>query len=65
MVLIILISPARIKDRNSGETSGLREPSRFLIIGAQHGAGLFRLLGGEHYEKTFYSCCMEHMYFEQ
>ena len=48
MVLIILISPARIQDRNSGETSGLREPSRFLIIGAQHGAGLFRLLGGEH-----------------
>ena len=66
MVLIILISPAHIKDRNSGETSGLREPSRFLIIGAQHGAGLFRLLRGEHWnKKTFYPCCMEHMHCEQ
>ena len=45
MVLIILISPAC---PHTGETSGLRESSRFLIIGAQHGAGLFRLLGGEH-----------------
>ena len=64
MVLIILIRPAHIEDRNSGETSGLREPSRFLIIGAQHGAGLFRLLGGEHWMKRLYPCCMEHMYFE-
>ena len=42
MVLIILISPAHIERQ---------KPPRFLIIGDQHGAGLFRLLGGEHWMK--------------
>ena len=43
MVQIILISPAHIKDRNSGDTSGLPDADHY----SQHGAGLFRLLGGE------------------